>query len=55
MVVTDRSKGDDVLASGNADLVSFGKLFIANPDLPKRLQLDQLNTPDPKNILRSRC
>lgn len=25
-----------ILASGNADAVAFGKLFIANPDLPKR-------------------
>jgi N-ethylmaleimide reductase len=27
------------LASGEADAISFGKDFIANPDLPRRLQL----------------
>lgn len=27
------------IANGRADLVSFGKLFIANPDLPERLRL----------------
>jgi N-ethylmaleimide reductase len=44
-----RETGDAILSSGNADLVSYGKLFIANPDLPKRLQLNaELNTPDPK-------
>jgi len=36
-----------VLAAGEADAVAWGKLFIANPDLPRRLQLDApLNTPD---------
>ncbi len=35
------------LDSGEADAVAFGKLYIANPDLPRRLQLGaQLNTPD---------
>jgi N-ethylmaleimide reductase len=30
-----------------ADLVSFGRSFIANPDLPQRFALDApLNTPD---------
>jgi N-ethylmaleimide reductase len=44
----DRAKGNAVLATGDADLVSFGKLFIANPDLPYRFQIDaDLNTPDP--------
>lgn len=47
----DRSKGDSILANGNADLVSFGKLFIANPDLPKRFELNaHLNTPNPKTF-----
>jgi N-ethylmaleimide reductase len=40
-----------VLASGGADLVSFGRLFLANPDLPKRFQLSaDLNTPNPKTF-----
>ncbi len=47
----DRAKGDDILAIGEADLVSFGKLFLANPDLPKRFELDALlNAPDPKTF-----
>jgi N-ethylmaleimide reductase len=37
-----------VLASGQADLVAFGRLFIANPDLPMRFRLGApLNAPDP--------
>ena len=35
----DREEGDKAVASGYADLVSFGRLFLANPDLPKRLEL----------------
>ncbi|HLO86079.1 MAG TPA: alkene reductase [Nostocaceae cyanobacterium] len=47
----DRQKGDAILSSGNADLVSFGKLFISNPDLPKRLQLNaELVNPDPRSF-----
>ena len=35
------------LVNGEADLVSFGKLFLANPDLPKRFELNApLNQPD---------
>jgi N-ethylmaleimide reductase len=30
---------DDALASGEADAVAFGRLFIANPDLPARLAI----------------
>ncbi|SDM44153.1 N-ethylmaleimide reductase [Catalinimonas alkaloidigena] len=32
----DQDKGNQVLQDGEADLVSFGKLFISNPDLPER-------------------
>jgi len=36
-----------VLAAGEADAVAWGKLFIANPDLPRRLSLGApLNEPD---------
>jgi 2,4-dienoyl-CoA reductase-like NADH-dependent reductase (Old Yellow Enzyme family) len=31
-----RESAEQVLAAGDADAVAFGKLFIANPDLPKR-------------------
>lgn len=47
----DRDKGNAALAQGDADLVSFGKLFIANPDLPRRLEQGApLNEPDPKTF-----
>lgn len=32
----DQAKAESVLARGDADLVSFARLFLANPDLPKR-------------------
>jgi 2,4-dienoyl-CoA reductase-like NADH-dependent reductase (Old Yellow Enzyme family) len=36
------------VGAGEADAVAFGKLFIANPDLPERLaEGAALNTPDP--------
>jgi len=28
-----------IVAAGDADLVAFGRHFIANPDLPRRLRL----------------
>jgi 2,4-dienoyl-CoA reductase-like NADH-dependent reductase (Old Yellow Enzyme family) len=40
-----------VLESGEADAIAWGKLFIANPDLPRRLQLGApLNEPDPSTF-----
>jgi N-ethylmaleimide reductase len=36
----DKFKGNQILETGKSDLVSFGKLFIANPDLPERFILD---------------
>jgi N-ethylmaleimide reductase len=33
----DRARAEQDLASGSADLISFGKAFLANPDLPARL------------------
>ncbi|HSN86336.1 MAG TPA: alkene reductase [Thermoanaerobaculia bacterium] len=42
-----RESGDAVLASGLVDLVAFGSLFLANPDLPKRFaEGAPLNAPD---------
>jgi 2,4-dienoyl-CoA reductase-like NADH-dependent reductase (Old Yellow Enzyme family) len=39
---------NQAIAAGEADAVAFGKLFIANPDLPKRFALGApLNKPDP--------
>ena len=30
---------DTIIEKGDADLVAFGRHFIANPDLPKRIRL----------------
>ena len=39
------------ITSGEADLVSFGALFLANPDLPNRFAKNApLNTPDPSTF-----
>ncbi|SDC96078.1 alkene reductase [Paraburkholderia lycopersici] len=44
----DRGLAIEACAQGRADLVAFGRLFIANPDLVERLRLDApLNEPDP--------
>ncbi|HWV63301.1 MAG TPA: alkene reductase [Oxalicibacterium sp.] len=43
-----KETAEQVIRSGEADAVAFGKLFIANPDLPRRLKLDALlNEPRP--------
>ncbi len=43
----DQASAEAVLAAGEADAVAFGKLFIANPDLPRRFREGaSLNTPD---------
>ena len=34
----DREMAIEAVTSGRADLVSFGRLFIANPDLVERLR-----------------
>ena len=36
----DREEGNKVVREGGADMVAYGKLFLANPDLPKRFELD---------------
>ncbi len=36
----NKIKGNQILETGQSDLVSFGRLFIANPDLPERFALD---------------
>lgn len=42
---------NQVIASGDVDLISFGKLFIANPDLPVRFDKQaMLNEPDPDSF-----
>jgi N-ethylmaleimide reductase len=50
LLVCDGYTGDKAqatVADGHADLVAFGKAFIANPDLPRRLaEGAPLNPPD---------
>ena len=41
------------LVAGQADAVAFGKLFIANPDLPRRIALKApLSTGTPRPFIR---
>lgn len=43
----DAGRGERAVADGFADAVAYGRLFLANPDLPKRLsQRGPLNEPD---------
>ncbi len=43
----DRDSAERALASGRADIIAFGRPFIANPDLPVRLRDNlAMNTPD---------
>lgn len=44
----DRARAGNALLAGDADMISFGTLFLANPDLPERfLRKSELNVPDP--------
>ena len=44
----DRERAEAALQENRADLIGFGRPFIANPDLPLRLETHApLNTPDP--------
>jgi 12-oxophytodienoic acid reductase len=36
----DRADGNKAVSSGYTDLVAYGRFFLANPDLPKRFELD---------------
>ncbi|KAI9075523.1 hypothetical protein K1719_042501 [Acacia pycnantha] len=36
----DRKDGNNAVVENRADLVAFGRWFLANPDLPKRFELD---------------
>ena len=43
----DAEKGKEAIQKGEADLISYGSLFLANPDLPERFKRNApLNTPD---------
>jgi 2,4-dienoyl-CoA reductase-like NADH-dependent reductase (Old Yellow Enzyme family) len=42
---------ENIIATGEADAVAFGKLFISNPDLPRRLKDNApLNAPRPETF-----
>ncbi len=43
----DKTRAEQTLNNGDADLIAFGVPFLANPDLVERLKSDaELNTPD---------
>jgi N-ethylmaleimide reductase len=43
----DAARGKEAVLTGYADAVAYGRAFLANPDLPRRLQLGApLNKPD---------
>ena len=47
----DLERAQLALQNGSADLVAFGALFLANPDLPQRLETHaDLNSPDPNTF-----
>lgn len=47
----DRARATAAIAREQADFIAFGKLFIANPDLPERLRRDgPYNTPRPESF-----
>jgi 12-oxophytodienoic acid reductase len=35
----DKEEGNKVVSNGYADLVAYGRIFLANPDLPRRFEL----------------
>jgi len=46
-----RERAEQVLQQGDADMVAFGRLYIANPDLVERFaQGAALNEPDPETF-----
>ena len=47
----DKARAQAAIAGGAADMVSFGQLFLANPDLVQRFKTDAaLNAPDPETF-----
>jgi 2,4-dienoyl-CoA reductase-like NADH-dependent reductase (Old Yellow Enzyme family) len=50
----DQDSAEAMLAAGEADAVAFGRMFIANPDLPRRFrERAVLNSPDPQTFYSS--
>lgn len=49
-----RVSGEKLIREGGADAIAYGKLFIANPDLPRRFARNApLNTPVPETFYGS--
>jgi N-ethylmaleimide reductase len=47
----DGERGERAVSEGSADAVAYGRLFLANPDLPTRLsRRGPLNVPDTKSF-----
>ncbi|MDD4932186.1 MAG: alkene reductase [Methylacidiphilaceae bacterium] len=47
----DAARAETTIAAGIADAIAFGRLFLANPDLPERFRRRApLNTPDPSTF-----
>jgi N-ethylmaleimide reductase len=47
----DAARGKEAVLTGYADAVAYGRTFLANPDLPRRLQLGAvLNKPDQRTF-----
>jgi len=45
------ARGKEAVLTGYADAVAYGRAFLANPDLPRRLELGApLNEPDPRTF-----
>lgn len=50
----DRENGEAVLQNNDADFVAYGRLFLANPDLPLRFALSKpLNQYNPNTFYSS--
>lgn len=47
----DKESGTRLLQDGSADAISFGRLYIANPDLVLRLQQNAVLNPFDKTTL----
>ncbi|KAK8705759.1 hypothetical protein V6N13_049352 [Hibiscus sabdariffa] len=48
-----RKDGNEVVGNGGADLVAFGRLFLANPDLPRRFELNVVLNESDRNTFYS--
>jgi N-ethylmaleimide reductase len=47
----DAERGERAVSDGFADAVAYGRIFLANPDLPTRLsRRGPLNVPDTKSF-----